>query len=841
MRKNQVSEIARYLRFVCATSGGVLILLTISTYIAHAQRVKDAPVKVTNVKSESSGQQSVISISADGNLTRAQTWQDADGKFHIILPKGTTDLSAKGMVRGVKMERVGNSLEIVLDAKPGANVTVRPGFNRLDLIVNGGLQESSSSAQSHATPKESPARVRHAPTSAPHPSAAQRAARPTPSQRENSLSNFPATPARAPWQGAAVPASPSHNSQISTATVVSPAVPDSNIQAPNTVTLSVPASAPREAPVERSDAPGDPASAARESSSAVLRGIDEKNVFYTPAGWLSVILVGGIALVFVRRRFVKNNEELKPGKSVKRHQLLDKLFRIKNGRKTAKVATGEAQFFSPSIDEEPRRSDERPQSTRRVSSPRASAEETELEGLRPALRGPALEKTGHLRERKLEGRSSFSAVPAVLFGAYRIEQEVHKLAEGQAHSIDVLASRALDDRRAIETSLIKALRASEASEQTRRRVSTALEEYGFVARLSASLLLATEAFDRSAAARALGEVKSTSAMPFLLEGLYDPEPIVRAEVVASLGALGLPKAIGALLDMARRYPEMPAALVGAALDSCSFESMDLNLNAVLESPGFTIAELTETQEGEIIGLAPIPHIEQLPEWLDDEMFSEALERLNSPDIEERTAAAHLLAQFQVQTAVDALAAMARNDESPTVRAMSVTSLGTINHESVFAHVVIAMGDEAREVRAAAARSLSRLDMDRADAYVRVIEMRNAAVLRDVAKAAIKAGLVAQAVDRLTSEDRRQAYEAFTLLSLVTKAGECAPLLDAIEHHGDLEVRFAAIRLLAMMGQPSELVMPLRLLATRGNIPRKLSVALLEAVQRIEQTVPHQLA
>jgi HEAT repeat protein len=251
-----------------------------------------------------------------------------------------------------------------------------------------------------------------------------------------------------------------------------------------------------------------------------------------------------------------------------------------------------------------------------------------------------------------------------------------------------------------------------------------------------------------------------------------------------------------------------------------------------EIPSFAVSNLTETSDGEIIGLAPIPLIEQLPEWFEDNVLSDALERLSSTDVDERAAAAHSLAQFQVQHAVDALAAMAARDESPMVRATAVASLGTINHESVFTHVLIAMGDE---VRAAAARSLSRLDFDRADAYVRVMEMANVAKLHEVSKACVKAGLAAQAVDRLTSEDRRQAYEAFALLSLVAKAGECAPLLEAIEHHGDIDVRFAAIRLLAMMGQPADIVGPLRSLATRGNIPKKLSIAILDAVYRVEQS------
>src|SRR6476619_2062549 len=47
------------------------------------------------------------------------------------------------------------------------------------------------------------------------------------------------------------------------------------------------------------------------------------------------------------------------------------------------------------------------------------------------------------------------------FGAYRVDQEVNKLVVGKPHRMDVMASRATDDRRAIEASLIKAIESSD--------------------------------------------------------------------------------------------------------------------------------------------------------------------------------------------------------------------------------------------------------------------------------------------------------------------------------------------------------------------------------------------
>jgi HEAT repeat protein len=373
--------------------------------------------------------------------------------------------------------------------------------------------------------------------------------------------------------------------------------------------------------------------------------------------------------------------------------------------------------------------------------------------------------------------------------------------------------------------LLKALQSNMLDEGEQHRARLALEEYGFVARQSAMLLLASDSYERTMAARVLGMVKSAASLPFLLEALHDPEPIVCTEAVTSLGALGLPAAIGALIDIARRHPELPAPLFARALSACSVDCIEIGTydaeGRLLPASAFT---------GDIEGLEPVAEIEQLPEWLEDHTLADALERLSSMDVEVRTHAAQQLAQFQVQRSVDALAALASTDKDATVRATAVTSLGIIGHESVFAAVLSATADEAREVRAAAARALSRLSFDRADAYVRVLESNDAQQILRVARACVDAGLAAKALDRLASDDRRQAYEAFSLLSLVIKAGEAEFVLRAVEQSGDLNVRLAAARLLALQGQ-ADMVKRLRRVALGDGTPEKLRHAILEAIYR----------
>ncbi|HYP53272.1 MAG TPA: hypothetical protein VEQ42_07005, partial [Pyrinomonadaceae bacterium] len=148
MRQTKVSLKAR-LRAVGAAALITLIAFCTSD-TPHAQRGQEAEVKVTGVASRPTDDGSAVTISADSNLSRAQTWQDAEG-FHVVLPRGRTDLRNSGAPRGVRVNRVGDSLEFVIPVKPGARVTVQPRFNRLDLFVSGGTQDDGRPAAGEAT------------------------------------------------------------------------------------------------------------------------------------------------------------------------------------------------------------------------------------------------------------------------------------------------------------------------------------------------------------------------------------------------------------------------------------------------------------------------------------------------------------------------------------------------------------------------------------------------------------------------------------------------------------------------------------------------------------------
>jgi HEAT repeat protein len=758
---------------------------------------RDAP-NVTGISSRKTARGQVITITTDGPVSGTQTWQDPNGKFNIVLP-GSGASQVNGAPSGVAVRKLGNSLGIEVPTKPGANVTVQPRGNSVDLIVEGEVDSAANSSQGNpqAGPRSSSENSGSAEGARSSNLSVPNITRPYPTSATQSGALPPTLPPATLSAPAA--ASTQTNSSTSTAQQAAPVADNSA----TTAAATAPAAPPPAA---------QPATAASPEEEGGLF-----SYVFSFTGLAVLLLVGLVVVLVLRRKDAGGWESVEDESAAKSKQ----------------PAKQSANAPVDLMEEETQRTGERRKRNRRKDSTsgRRTTDQTQAlvksSGNVPTVEG---------REVTMEARQN-GLVPSSLFGAYRVDQEIGKLLLGQPHRIDVLASRATDDRRAMETSLLKALDSPDIDEAGKRRAREALEDYGYVARQSAALLLSTDAYERASAARILGEVQSASSLPFLLEALYDSEQIVRTQAVTSIGALKLPSAIGALLDMARRYPDMPASLVSRALSDCSVESLDFMDS--MPSGNFLLNSGEEGMfTGEITRLEPATDFEALPEWLEDESLAEALERLASADIEARTAAAVSLAQYQVQRSVDALTALAGRDSEPSVRAAAVNSLGVIDHESVFAPILMAFVDESREVRAAAARALSRLNFNRADAYVRLIESADAETLAGVAHACIDAGMAKQAVERLASEDRRQAYEAFTLLALLARAGENAPILEAIGGHRSEDVRLAAIKVLGIFGRP-EVLQSLRELAVADAIPESVRMALMEVVYKIDQSTSQQ--
>lgn len=735
------------------------ILLFVSTNLPSFRAEAQRPtVKVNHVSTTSGTGGTSVSIAANGSLGRAQTWQDSEG-YHVVIPDTVAAESMK-TARGVKIRRVGTSLEIVLQTKPGASVNVQSFDNKLQLKIAGKLDPRSVNRDSNS------------------------------SSDETAQSRAPqyAVPARQDY----LPPRFSSPLGDSASRPIAPAAETAHKSGNWNPQMGPQASASVQIPVQTTQ----PQAAAEPSQIEIQPEDDGLLASVFSGSSVFVVMALGVFGLLVSRR-------------------------LRSRQAAAQAVAGKA---SEEADEE-----EIFETTLQGSSPEQTS--TSLVTSGKAARGASSSGSSGLT-RQVSSRSQVAG-STTLFGAYRIDQEVGKLVYGQPHRLDVLSSRAIDDRRAIETSLIKSVNSPDLDENGRRRAREALEEYGFVARQCAALLLAADAFERTSAARALGETKSPAALPFLLEGLYDSESIVRNQAVMSIGELKLPAAIGALLDIARTHPDVPSALLSRTLSACSVEGLDF-FDAVMPEPALLESGVDNDVVEQITHLEPTHSVTELPVTADDDQLARALILATSSDVQERAEALKALVQFRVQSAVDAMSLIAGNDSEPNLRSTAITNLGVINHESVFPSILIGMADEAREVRAASARSLNRLSFDRAEAYVRVMETSDEMTICSVAKACIQAGIVSQNLDRLSTSDHRQAYETFSLICLLAKAKMYQPVLDAIADHSNGDVRIKAVHLLACTGQP-EVVEQLRELAVKDGMREDVKTALLEALYKLEQS------
>lgn len=165
------------------------------------------------------------------------------------------------------------------------------------------------------------------------------------------------------------------------------------------------------------------------------------------------------------------------------------------------------------------------------------------------------------------------------------------------------------------------------------------------------------------------------------------------------------------------------------------------------------------------------------------------------DSEFRSIALRVLAGFKNQNSIEALSQIALYDLSTNLRTQAVGMLADFDHESVFETIVLACADPSREVRAAGARALVKVTFDRGQEWARFALADDRFAARQVARAAVEAGLVERSFDRLTLKDEKAVYEAFTLVYLLVKTGETEKVFDAIRDHRDTKIRLALLHIL----------------------------------------------
>jgi tubulysin polyketide synthase-like protein len=179
---------------------------------------------------------------------------------------------------------------------------------------------------------------------------------------------------------------------------------------------------------------------------------------------------------------------------------------------------------------------------------------------------------------------------------------------------------------------------------------------------------------------------------------------------------------------------------------------------------------------------------------------------------------------------------ALSSKKPAERAAALAELPGIGGEDAFRRICSAFDDDALEVRSAAARALFNLQEDRAAAFTRALREALPDRRRRIGAAIGASGLANEAIRNLTGESRDRTYDAFSLLFLMSKAGEVQPLMRAIEEHPSTEARLAVVKLLALSGQP-EVLPAFRRMAVRGSLPADVRSAVMEAIYHITSQSP----
>jgi len=170
-------------------------------------------------------------------------------------------------------------------------------------------------------------------------------------------------------------------------------------------------------------------------------------------------------------------------------------------------------------------------------------------------------------------------------------------------------------------------------------------------------------------------------------------------------------------------------------------------------------------------------------------------------------------------------------EVASERAAAVTDLARVGGDDAFREISAAFDDPAQLVRDAAARALFDLQADHAASFTRALREAPSDRRRRIGNALASSGLATEAIGHLMGESREKTYDAFSLLFLMSKAGEVQPLMRAIEEHPNSEVRLAVVKLLALSGQ-QDILPAFRRLAVRGSLPTEVRSAVMEAIYQI---------
>ncbi len=233
-----------------------------------------------------------------------------------------------------------------------------------------------------------------------------------------------------------------------------------------------------------------------------------------------------------------------------------------------------------------------------------------------------------------------------------------------------------------------------------------------------------ESLVRSAAAQALGKLGDAQALPELVRCLTDAEPEVRTSVAEALGALGRREAVEPLLRM----------LGDSNLYVRSRAAMALGM---LGDPRAipAVSELLLDKERTVRASAA----ESLGRFRDRQAILPLLEALRDREAAVRQNAAFALGKIGDETAADGLMDAMR-DEDARVRARAVDALGALTVPRTLDAIVDSLRDGDALVRTLAVQALGNFKDDRAtEALVQTLAADDALLRRRAVESLAKIG------------------------------------------------------------------------------------------------------
>ncbi|HMF85656.1 MAG TPA: hypothetical protein VK598_04825, partial [Nitrospiraceae bacterium] len=125
-----------------------LAVIGVTPHLVSQAQEWRAPNRVLRVSAQPAGGGTKVSVTADSPIWKAQNWQDGDG-FHLVLPNTVAAESLKA-IRGIKVSRVGTSLEVLFQTKPGSTVNVQAEGNEITLVVDKMLEALTTEGESRS-------------------------------------------------------------------------------------------------------------------------------------------------------------------------------------------------------------------------------------------------------------------------------------------------------------------------------------------------------------------------------------------------------------------------------------------------------------------------------------------------------------------------------------------------------------------------------------------------------------------------------------------------------------------------------------------------------------------